>query len=160
MIPASLRTPLRCVLLALTILLLPGCATELSGQAYNRDQAMRSARVQTGIVEDLRPVRIKGTQSGLGSISGGALGGVAGNSVGGGHGQAAASIIGALAGIIIGDYAERELTEEQGLELIIRLNDGGVIAVVQQADVPFAAGDPVRVITGGDGVTRVTPLYP
>ncbi len=145
--------------LLLSLGLLAGCATELNSDAYDREHAMQAARVETGVVEDLRPVQIKGTQSGLGSIGGSALGGVAGNTVGGGHGQAAATIIGAIAGAVIGDYTERGLTASAGVELIIRLDSGRLIAVVQQADTPFAAGDPVRVITSGDGVTRVSPLY-
>lgn len=43
-----------------------------------------------------------------------------------------------------------------GVELVVRLDDGADITVVQAADVAFRAGDRVRVMRGADGAPRVT----
>ncbi|MGD9889584.1 MAG: hypothetical protein AB7S56_10010 [Halothiobacillaceae bacterium] len=43
-----------------------------------------------------------------------------------------------------------------GVELVVRLEDGADIKVVQPADVAFRAGDRVRVMRGADGTPRVT----
>lgn len=43
-----------------------------------------------------------------------------------------------------------------GLELLVRLDGGADMTVVQAADVAFRPGDRVRVMQGHDGATRVT----
>jgi outer membrane lipoprotein SlyB len=47
------------------------------------------------------------------------------------------------------------MTKFNGLEITVKLDNGDVLAVVQENDVLFAVGDRVRVLTGRDGTTRV-----
>ena len=136
--------------------LLTGCASSTSGQVYSRGQVRQSQTVQMGTVESVRPVQIEGTKSGVGAVGGAVAGGFAGSTIGGGRGSTLAAVGGALAGAAAGSYAEEKMTNANGLEITVKLDSGGLIAVVQEADHPFYPGDRVRVLTAGDGSTRVT----
>ncbi|MCE1243763.1 glycine zipper 2TM domain-containing protein [Oryzomicrobium sp.] len=159
--PAALSMPLsasRLALLALvggTVLISAGCASSRSGEVYSRDQARQEQVVRMGVVEAVKPVQIEGTKTPVGGLAGAAVGGVAGSNVGGGKGQIIGGIIGAVAGGLAGAAAEEGLTRKQGLEITVRLDNGSLIAVVQEADQQFAPGDRVRVLSGG-GATRVS----
>lgn len=138
-----------------TLLVSSGCVSSKSGNVYKRDQARTVQRVELGIVEHVREVRIEGTKSGLGAAIGSAVGGVAGSEVGHGAGRKIATILGAAGGGAAGAAAEEAATREQGLEITVELDNGRMIAVTQAADEPFNVGDRVRVLSG-QGITRVT----
>lgn len=132
-----------------------GCASSRSADVYSRDQARQAHTVVMGTVELVRHVTIEGTKTAVGTAGGGAAGGVLGNTVGNGTGRTVATVVGALAGAAVGTAAEEGITRKRGLEIEVRKDDGRIIVVVQEADVMFAAGDRVRIISGGDGMTRV-----
>jgi outer membrane lipoprotein SlyB len=134
---------------------LVACASSNSGSVYSRDEARKVQTIRTGIVESVRQVKLEGTKSPVGTIAGGAVGGIAGSSVGGGRGSAIAAVIGAVAGGLAGSALEEGITRKDGLEITVKLNGGGLVAVVQEADEAFAAGDQVRLIESG-GTTRVS----
>ena len=136
--------------------LLGGCAHSSSGQVYSRGQAGRAQTVKMGTVETVRPVQIEGTKSGVGAVGGAVAGGFAGSTIGGGKGSTLAAVGGALAGAAAGGYAEEKMTHAGGIEMTIKLDEGGLMSVVQKDDVMFYVGDRVRVLTSGDGTTRVT----
>ena len=50
------------------------------------------------------------------------------------------------------------MTGEDGLEIIVRLDEYRTIAVVQAADVVFVPGERVRVLFGPYDTARVAPL--
>jgi len=131
------------------------CVSSNSGSVYSREDARKVQTVKTGIVESVRNVKLEGTQSPVGTIAGGAIGGIAGSSVGGGRGSSIAAIIGAVAGGIAGSAAEEAITRKDGLEITVKLDGGGLVAIVQEADEVFNAGDKVRLIERGD-ITRVS----
>lgn len=145
----------RFIIFFLLVALLSGCASSRSGEVYSRDQARQAQTVQLGIVEFVKNVQIEGTQSGVGTVAGGVAGGVAGSTIGHGAGSTLASVGGAIVGAVAGNVGEEAVTRRDGLEITVRLNNGNVIAVVQEADVLFVAGDRVRVLTGADGTTRI-----
>ena len=134
-----------------------GCARSLAGDTYHRDQTMRAQTVELGVIESLRPVSIEGRQSGAGTVSGVALGGIAGSTIGSGsRAHAAGAIGGAIIGGLIGNAIERDATKSNGVELTVRLDDGRMLAVVQQGHPnEFRPGDRVRVLSDGY-MTRVT----
>jgi len=135
-----------------------GCASNLQGDTYSRQDAREVQSVQLGTVEDVRLVVIEGTKTPIGSIAGAAVGGIAGSSVGGGKGSQVAAVIGAVAGGLVGAAAEEGITKSQGVELVIRLGDSNkIISVVQGHDPskPFYVGDRVRLMTI-NGKTRVS----
>ncbi len=141
---------------ALTILL-SGCASSLTGDTYSRDEARRVQTVRMGTIEALRPVKIEGTKTPIGTGAGAIVGGVAGSAVGGGRGSLVAAVIGAVAGGFLGSASEEGLTRTQGVEVTVREDDGSTRAYVQQVqeNEVFRVGERVRIMTV-DGTSRVT----
>ncbi len=133
-----------------------GCASSRSGQVYSRDEARQVQTVENGTVESVKQVIIEGTKTPIGTAAGGVAGGVLGSTVGGGSGKTVAVVIGALAGAAAGTMAEEGITRKPGLEIIVKIDGGRTIVVVQEDDMAVAAGDRVRIITAPDGTTRVS----
>jgi outer membrane lipoprotein SlyB len=137
--------------------LLSGCASSMSGSAYERRQGRAVQDVQLGTVEHVREVLIEGTKTGIGAAAGAATGSIIGS---GGRGRssvgsAVAGIAGAVVGGVAGAAAEEGATRQKGLEITVRLENGRLIAVTQAADEAFNVGDRVRILSG-QGTTRVT----
>lgn len=132
-----------------------GCMTSKSGSAYSRDEARHESTIREGVVDSVRTVQIEGTKTPVGTLAGGAVGGIAGSGIGGGSGRAVGAILGAVAGGLAGSAAEEGITRKDGYEITVRLNNGDLRAVVQEADEQFRPGDRVRLVSQG-GVTRVT----
>lgn len=139
----------------LAALVASGCAPSKSGSVYTRDEARREQSVRMGVVESVRHVQIEGTRSGVGPAAGAAVGGIAGSGVGNGRGSAAAAVVGAVAGGVAGQAAEQAVTRRDGLEITVRLDNGRMVAIVQEADEAFKPGERVRILSNG-GVSRVT----
>lgn len=134
---------------------LAACTTT-SPDVVQRGQAQRLANVQDATVLSVRPVKVDGSQSGVGAATGGVLGGVAGSTRSSGREQAAIGVIGAVAGAVIGNVIERSATREDAVEILLQLRNGDRRAIVQaKAGETFVAGDPVILVTT-DGRTRVT----
>lgn len=147
--------PAKFLALSLLSLLMVACASSNSGSVYTREEARKIQTVRTGIVESVRQVKLEGTKSQIGTVAGGAVGGIAGSSVGDGRGSAVAAVIGAVVGGIAGAAAEEVATRKDGLEITVKLDGGGLVAIVQEADETFIAGEKVRLIEHG-GTTRVS----
>jgi outer membrane lipoprotein SlyB len=145
----------RLLAVGLLAALLAACASSNSGSVYSRDEARKVQTVRTGVIESVRQVKLEGTKSPVGTIAGGAVGGIAGSSVGGGRGSAIAAVIGAVAGGLAGSALEEGVTRKDGVELTVKLDGGGLIAIVQEADEVFNAGEKVRILESG-GVSRVS----
>lgn len=146
---------MRIVTAVLAALILAGCASSNSGSVYSRDEARREATVRMGTLESVRAVTIEGTKTPVGTVAGGAVGGIAGSSIGGGRGSAVGAVLGAVAGGLVGSAAEEGITRKPGVELTVRLDNGELRAIVQEADETFTVGERVRLVSQG-GVTRVT----
>lgn len=143
------------VIASLLSLFITACASSNSGSVYSRDEARRVQTVKTGVVESVRQVKLEGTKSPIGTAAGAAVGGVAGSSVGHGKGSTVAAVIGAVVGGIAGAAAEEGFTRKDALEITVKLDGGGLVAIVQEADDTFQAGEKVRLIESG-GTTRVS----
>lgn len=143
------------IVAGLLCLLVTACATSNSGSVYSRDDARRVQTVKTGMVESVRQVKLEGTKSQIGTVAGGAVGGIAGSSIGHDKGSAVGAIIGAVVGGIAGAAAEEGFTRKDALEITVKLDGGGLVAIVQEADDTFKAGEKVRLIESG-GTTRVS----
>jgi len=149
------RTPLIAVVTA--AMLVTGCATSDSTMVYSQGQMRQMQQVHFGTVLSVTHVKMEGTNNELYTLGGAALGGMAGNQIGQGRGSTAGAIVGALAGGAAALAAQRQLSSKNALQITIRLDDGRAISVVQEADVPFVAGQRVQVLTGG-GTDRVMPI--
>lgn len=133
-----------------------GCATGLGGGDYERAEARRVINVRMGIVESVRPVKLEGTKSPVGTIGGAAIGGIAGSTVGQGKGAAIAAVVGAVVGGLAGAAAEEGITREQGIEITLKMDNGEILAVMQEdGGEKFAPGERVRLLQDGR-TTRVT----
>jgi len=136
--------------------MLTGCYTpSSSGAVYTSGQTGREQTVRMGVVESVRQVTIEGTRGEIGTLAGGAVGGIAGSDVGGGKGSGVGTILGAVVGGVAGSAIERGVTQKKGVEVTVRLDNGELRAIAQEADEEFRPGERVRLVTGG-GKTRVT----
>jgi outer membrane lipoprotein SlyB len=135
--------------------LLNACASSNAGDVYSRDEARKVQTIRKGVVESVRTVKLEGTKTPVGTAAGAVIGGVAGSTVGDGKGSAIAAVIGAVAGGLLGSAAEEGLTRKDALEITVKLDNGSLVAIVQEATETFAPGDSVRLIESG-GVTRVS----
>ncbi|MAB99041.1 MAG: hypothetical protein CMK71_13415 [Pseudomonadaceae bacterium] len=142
---------------AAVALTLGGCASSLTGDTYSRDEARAVQTVRLGTIESLRPVKIEGTKTPIGSGAGAIAGGVAASSIGHGTGSAVAAVIGAVAGGLLGAAAEEGLTRAQGVEITVREDDGSMRAYEQEVEENeiFRVGERVRIMSV-NGNSRVT----
>jgi outer membrane lipoprotein SlyB len=130
---------------------LTACAS-LSPQEYSAADARSVESVQFGSVVSVRPVRINGGDNApVGTLAGAAVGGLLGSTIGHGSGSAAAAILGAVGGGLAGNALERNATTQNGEEVVVRLDNGQTIAVVQGGWQDFATGQRVQVVTGRGG---------
>ncbi len=144
------------LVIAVFSLTLLACATSRSGDVYSRDDTRKIQTVRMGVVESVRMVKIEGTQSNIGTATGAVIGGIAGSSVGsGGRDSAVAAVLGAVVGGIAGSAAEEFATRKDGIEITIKLDNGTLVSVVQEATEQFSPGQRVRLIESG-GTTRVS----
>ena len=141
--------------IALGAALVSGCAYNRTSSDYRGYEVMGEQSVRFGVVETVRPVRIQPRDTGVGSTAGAFIGGIAGSHAGRGSGEIVGAIGGAIIGSIIGHNVEQAGNVVPGVELTVLLDSGKYIAVVQQADEEFRAGDRVRIVSGRNS-TRVT----
>lgn len=150
-------------LMALTLAMplgLGGCAPKIGGSQYGSGGTRTAQTVTYGTVQSIQIVDVEDSNDGktlLGTAGGAVVGGVLGSLIGGGRGKTLATVGGALAGAAGGYAGTKLLTGQQAYEIMVQLDNGQTISVVQGADYEFAAGQRVRVLSGSDG-TRVTPM--
>jgi outer membrane lipoprotein SlyB len=143
-----------CLAAAAMATLVTGCAG-LGSSSYSREQARREQTVRLGYVESVREVQLEGTRSGAGAVGGAVLGGVGGRAIGRGTGSTVASVLGAVAGGVAGHVAEQNVTAKRGVEVTVKLDNGQMVAIMQEADETFRPGDRVRILSDG-ATSRVT----
>jgi outer membrane lipoprotein SlyB len=130
-------------------------STSTSGSVYRPYQAQNEMSVRMGVVDSVREVTIEKGHTGVGTMTGAALGGLAGSSLGGGRGSTATGIVGAVIGGIVGSNVEANASLRKGLEITVRLENGELKAITQDADEAFRPGDRVRLLSDRR-TTRVT----
>jgi outer membrane lipoprotein SlyB len=133
-----------------------GCASPgLGGGSYSREQTRREQTVRMGYVESVREVKLEGTRSGVGPVAGAVVGGVAGSTIGHGRGSVIGAVVGAVAGGVAGQVVEQGVTTKRGVEVTVKLDNGQMVAIMQEADETFRPGDRVRILSDG-ATSRVT----
>ena len=143
----------RLLIVAISALMLAACASQ-SGSSYSRTQTRSEQSVRLGVVESVRNVTIEGTQSGVGAAAGAVVGGLGGSNVGGGKGSTVGAVLGAVLGGVAGNAIEGSTTKKAGLEITVKLDNGQLTAITQDADEQFRPGERVRILSGS-GATRV-----
>ncbi len=135
------------IALALT---LSACASyPVPGERYIAGGAGLRESVQYGTAEDIETVAEDAPASGLGAGVGAVLGGLVGSDIGRGKGAVAGTLLGALAGGLGGNAIEHQARHGEGVQIVVRLDSGRSVAVVQPAADGIRRGDRVRII--GDG---------
>lgn len=145
----------RIAIVLASLALLAGCASSESGSSYSRGQTRGEMSVRMGVIESVRHVRIEGTRSGTGTVAGAVVGGIAGSNVGQGKGSTVGSVLGAVLGGVAGQAIEEKTTQKDGLEITVKLDNGHMVAITQEADEQFNVGERVRILSGS-GATRVS----
>lgn len=151
-----MKTRLTPVAWIVPVLLCAGCTFPSSRHVIPASQANVLQAIDTGTVVTVREVAIEGQRSNLGLYGGGLMGGAAASGIGSGVGSAVASAAGAVGGAIIGQATEELATRKSAQEIIVRLDSGRQVVIVQEAtDGYFREGDRVRVMNGGGADARV-----
>lgn len=140
-----------CVVAALG---LGACAPRNTNTTYTGADIGRTAQVSYGVIVSMRPVTVRGDQSGVGTLGGAAAGGVAGSFIGG---DPRMNILGAIGGAIIGGLTgsavEGSARTGNAVEFIIREDTGQTISVVQTNEEGFLSGE--RVVLTRGARTRI-----
>jgi outer membrane lipoprotein SlyB len=148
---------MKSILALATAAALAGCAVAPhSASVYRPYQTQNEQIIRMAQVESVRDVTIAARNTGTGTAAGAALGGIAaGSNVGGGNGSIAAGILGAVAGAAVGSHLEANVNNRKGFEITVRLDNGELRAITQDADEMFRPGERVRLLSDGR-TTRVT----
>lgn len=128
----------------------------MNGSTFSRDEARQAQSVNMGRITSIRNVRIEGGTT-AGTVIGGVAGGALGSNIGSGRtSNTAGAVGGALVGGAVGSHAQQRMQSRNGIEITVRLDSGGSVAVVQEvsANERFNVGDRVRVLSTGSR-TRV-----
>ncbi|MDR1062471.1 MAG: glycine zipper 2TM domain-containing protein [Azoarcus sp.] len=144
-------------LLAAASLTFGGCAAGLGGDDYSRTEARQTMHIRFATVESVRPVKLEGTKTPIGTAAGAVAGGVIGSSLGRGHtSSSVGAVLGAIAGGVGGAAVEEAVTRQDGVEITVRLENGEYLAIVQaDKGENFRRGERVRLVGSGQA-TRVT----
>ena len=137
-------------------LVLGGCSTS-DPDMVSRDNAQTMSQVQDGVVLSVRKVTVDGSQSGVGAVVGGVVGAIGGSAGSGVQRESQVlGVLGAVAGAAAGNAAERLVTKEDAIEILVQLKGGERRAIVQAKGTQnFEPGDAVIIVTTGNKV-RVT----
>ena len=146
------------ILFFFTAVITAGCSSNPYGDSYGVADTREIQQVSYGEIVKLSPVTIQGQGSGVGMLAGAVVGGILGSKVGGGRGSDIAAVGGAVIGGAAGNKVGEEVSKADGVNIVIKLDSGGTIAIVQEVDpkMLFQVGQRVEVLTQGN-TARVVP---
>jgi outer membrane lipoprotein SlyB len=127
------------------------CGALVGGCAYPEPYPVYEGRpvaqrTEYGVVESMELYRGgSGAPLGLGTILGGIAGGVIGHQFGSRHGNTAATIAGAVGGAVVGNQVEQANARDR-YRVIVRLDDGGTLALNEVGEGEMRVGDRVRIV--------------
>lgn len=146
------------------LFLLSGCAPSIGGNDYSVSGTGQVSETLPGVIVAKRVVKVNAKSPehendiGVGTVAGGVAGGVLGSQIGGGKGAIVAGTLGAVGGAVAGHFAEKKLTEQEGYEYQVKLDDGRLLTLSQGKTPDLLVGQRVLMIvpTNG-GRSRVVP---
>jgi outer membrane lipoprotein SlyB len=154
-----LRIP--CVVPGLVLLAAAGgCQSRGKLPVYSASEANSVRTAQTGTVDSVRAVLIQGdggVRTSIGQNVGGSLGRAV--ATGGNPVTAVAGAAGSALGQIAGAAVEKNVAAVEGQEIVVVLDDGQVVTIVQRNNPAFVGGERVQIVAGG-GKATVMPLDP
>ena len=130
----------------------------LKPEVVDRSSAQRMQTVVFATVVSVDRVVLAGDGD-TGAIAGALIGAVAGSSVTDSETESdIAGVLGALVGSAIGSKAGDAATRKPAIELLLDLDSGKTVSIIQEeGDYAFAAGQRVKIIKN-KGKSRVMPL--
>jgi outer membrane lipoprotein SlyB len=132
--------------LSLLIFLQTSCSLH-SGSTYDREEMGQPQSFGKGIIISERNITVKGTEYGVGAVSGAVMGGLGGSTV---SDDGAISAIGAIGGGIIGGMvgakAEELITRDNASEFVIQPDVGESFSLIQVNDEKLKTGDRVLIL--------------
>jgi len=130
------------------VFMLAGCTTQTTGGTAGMHDP-RDQTVRYGVVESIELVDRERAGVSVGMLAGAVVGGLLGSQIGSGRGQTAATIAGAAGGAYAGKQIEEQRRgSDQVFRIRVRLNDGSIETVAQEASLNLRPGDRVRVQAG------------
>lgn len=133
--------------------LLAACAETQGQNVYNESEIGKQTDIEFGVIKAIKRVKVKKDQaSGVGTVAGATAGGLAGSQVGDGNGAVVGAVAGVLIGAIAGEMAEKELSDQVGIQYLIRKENGKTVSIVQNIhkdDAPLKVGQKVMIETSG-----------
>lgn len=134
-----------------------------SGDSYNRGaETLKGGAVIDAIVISVRKVTMEAseTSQNVGTGAGAAVGGIAGASIGkNSTTKLLGGLLGGLAGGVLGDAAGTASGEDEAGEIVVMLQDGQKIFIVQKDGMQFKEGQRVFLLaSGGDRSGRNSSL--
>jgi outer membrane lipoprotein SlyB len=122
---------------------LAACTTPQTASNYGRAETRMLQQVQLGELLEVREVTLDAQPTGQGGTAGVVLGGVSGAQ----RGNATQAAIGGVLGSFLGQGIEDAAGRRKGLELLVKLDDGNLVSVTQEADgLKYEPGQRVRVL--------------
>lgn len=152
------------VMISTLPLMLTSCAPKLGGSDYSIADVGANSTSLRGTITSIRVVNLVATDAnkpGVGAVAGGLAGAVTGNVVSN-HGPFT-TMAGGLLGAAAGHFAEQALTNQEGFEYTVNLDNGEVKTIAQGAEPRMAVGQRVLVVLNNKGVggqearSRVVP---
>lgn len=140
------------------IVLFSGCGKNFSSTSYNAQTVGSASAVYPCTVVSSRIVNIEEEDTQTGMLVGAAAGGLAGNMIGKGKGRVASTGIGALLGGFAGSKVQEGMNSQQGLEYMVRLDDGSMRSIVQGMDVRLNPGQRAHLIVDPRGRSRLVAI--
>jgi outer membrane lipoprotein SlyB len=139
------------------VFVVSGCSTATK-DVYDASDVGRVISTSEATVVASRTVKITEQPHGYGPLGGTAAGAAAGGlTIGSGSGSGVAALLGGLLGAGVGYLAEQSARSREGIEYLVRTQDGRVQTLVQNrgpSEQPIPPGTPVLVQVGG-AYTRV-----
>jgi len=118
-----------------------------SGSIYDREEMGQPQSFIKGVIISVRDVSIKGTQSGVGIVSGAVAGGLAGSKVSGDQTKSAIGAIGgAIVGGLVGAKAEELVMQDNASEFVIQPDIGEPFISIQVNEENLRSGERVMII--------------
>jgi outer membrane lipoprotein SlyB len=108
--------------------------------------APRPVCTDCGVVEAFREVETKGQGTGLGMVAGGVAGALLGHQFGRGSGKDILTVAGAAGGAFAGNQVEKKVRAGKKFEISVRMEDGSLRTLSQDAAPGWRIGDHVRVV--------------
>lgn len=141
------------------VLFLSACAPKLGGNDYDVSGVGEISTTHKGVITATKTVKLRPDDSSkpkVGAVAGAASGAMLGSTVGGGHKMPLVSaVVGGLAGGFAGHAIENKLTEQDGTEYQVKLDNGKLITLAQGLEPKLSVGQRVLVIESNRSRSRV-----